>query len=106
MTSSNVYVRKESMKLIKQIAENQKQSVYNLIHPFQEILFETVAPRKHCKLRHYTTHSQIGILEGIEFCSSTQPQLFTLNMSNQDHSNLFQGRNFEKLFFFQIFLLR
>jgi len=79
------------MKLIKQIAENQKQSVYNLIHLFQEILFERVAPRKHCKLRHYTTHSQIGILEGVEFCSSTKPQLFTLNMSNQDHSNLFQG---------------
>lgn len=90
ITSSNIYVRKESIKLIKLIAEIQNRTIYDTVQPFSEVLLETVAPRKHLKLRHYTAQSQIGILDGIEFCSSSQPQLFVLNISNPDHLSLFQ----------------
>ena len=38
ITSPNIYVRKESIKLIKQIAELQSKSVYQLVLPFSEIL--------------------------------------------------------------------
>lgn len=90
ITSSNIYVRKESIHLIKLIAELQNKTTYNTVQPYSDVLLETVAPRKHLKLRHYTAQSQIGILDGIEFCSSTQPQLFVLNITNPDHLNLFQ----------------
>jgi len=90
ITSSNVYVRNQCTKLIKLVAELRKLSIYATVQPHAEVLLETVAPRKHLKLRHYPAQSQIGILDGIEFCSSTQPQLFVLNMSNPDHQNLFQ----------------
>ena len=72
------------------MAELQGKTVYSLVQPYSEVLLDTVAPRKHLKLRHYTVQSQIGILDGLEFCSSSQPQLFSLNMSNPDHQNLFQ----------------
>ncbi|CAF0709284.1 unnamed protein product [Brachionus calyciflorus] len=89
ITSSSTYVRKESIKLITQISELQSKTVYNLVQSFQDILNETVAPRKHLKLKHYSYQSQIGILESLEFCSSTQPQLFTLQLTNQDHQNIY-----------------
>lgn len=89
-TSPNNYVRTESIKLIRQISDLQSKSIYNLIQPYADVLLETVAPRKHLKLRHYSAQAQIGILEGLEFCSSTQPQLFTLQLSNSDHTSLFQ----------------
>jgi hypothetical protein len=78
------------MKLIKEIAEMQEKTVYKQVHPHLDILQETVAPRKHLKLRHYPENSQIGILEGLEFCSSTQPQLFTLNLNVIEHLNMYQ----------------
>lgn len=40
-------------------------------------------------MRHYSYQCQIGILESIEFCSSTQPQLLTLQLTNQDHQNFY-----------------
>ena len=54
------------------------------------MLNEIVPLRKHLKLRHFPAQAQIGILEGLEFCSSTQPQLFVLTLTNVDHMNLFQ----------------
>ncbi len=90
ITSSNLYVRKNSIKLIRLISELQSKPVSGLIQPYAEVLIETVAPRKHLKLRHYTVQSQIGILEGIEFALSLQPQIFIFNMSNVDHSSLYQ----------------
>ena len=76
--------------MISLISELQDKTVHSLIQPYNEVLIETVAPRKHLKLRHYSVQAQIGILEGLEFCSSSQPQLFVLNLTNGDHSNLFQ----------------
>ena len=90
ITSSNIYIRKNSIKLIRLIAELQSKNVYILIQPYIEVLNEIVPPRKHQKLRNFPTQARIGILEGLEFCSSTQPQLFGLNLSNEDHKNLFQ----------------
>jgi transformation/transcription domain-associated protein len=90
LTSSNIYVRTQSIQSLKLISELQSKTVHSLIQPFNDILIETVGPRKHLKLRHYPPQSQIGILDGLEFCSSTQPQLFVLNMSSPEHSNLFQ----------------
>ena len=90
ITSSNVYVRKNSVKLIRKIAELQSKSVHALVSAHgAEVLVETVAPRKNLKLRHYSYQAQIGLLEGIEFCSSTSPQLFVFNMAQQEHANLF-----------------
>ena len=60
------------------------------MQPYNEVLKEIVPLRKHLKLRHYTAQGQIGFLEGLEFCSSTQPQLFVLNVSNVDDLSLFQ----------------
>lgn len=82
-------MRQESIKLIRQISELQSKTIHSLVQPFTDVLFETVAPRKHLKLRHYSAQAQIGILDGLEFCSSTQPQLFTLQLSNLDHQSLF-----------------
>jgi transformation/transcription domain-associated protein len=89
ITSSNIYVRTNSIKLIKKISELQSKSVHALISQFSELLNETVAPRKHLKLRHHPIQSQIGILKGLEFCSSTQPQLFSLTLTITEHNNLF-----------------
>ncbi|RNA03191.1 Transformation transcription domain-associated, partial [Brachionus plicatilis] len=89
IVSSSQYVRHESTDLITKISELQSKSIYNLLQPFQEILLETVGPRKHLKLRHYSHQFQIGILESLEFCSSAQPQLLTIQLSNQDHQNLY-----------------
>jgi transformation/transcription domain-associated protein len=77
------------MKLIKKIAELQQKTLYNLMQPHFEILHETVGPRKYLKIRHYPENALIGVLEGIEFCSSSQPQLFTFNLSINEHANLF-----------------
>ena len=54
ITSSSTYVRKESIKIITQISELQSKSLYSLIQPFQDKLKETVGPRKHLKIRHYS----------------------------------------------------
>ncbi len=90
ITSSNVHVRKQSTKLIRLIADLRNLSIHATVQPHADVLLDTVAPRKHLKLRHYPAQSQIGILDGIEFCSSSQPQLFVLNMANPDHLSLFQ----------------
>lgn len=82
-------MRKLSINLIKLLSELQGKSLYTLIQPYLDVLNETVAPRKHLKLRHYSSQAQIGILEGVEFCSSAQPQLFALNMTNAEHNSLF-----------------
>ena len=60
--TSDIGVKRAITKLIKLISELQNKSIYNLMQPFLEVLIETVAPRKHLKLRHYTAQSQIGIL--------------------------------------------
>lgn len=87
----NNYVRKQSIASLRLLSELQSKPLSTLIQPFSDILMETVAPRKHLKLRHYSVQAQIGMLEGVEFCSSTQPQqLFTLSMANQEHESLFQ----------------
>ena len=62
ITSSNIHVRHESIRLIKLIAQLKQQSIHATVHPHSEVLLETVAPRKHLKLRHYTAQSQIGML--------------------------------------------
>lgn len=91
ITSLNNYVRKQSIGALRLLSELQGKPLSALIQPFSDILVETVAPRKHLKLRHYSVQAQIGILEGVEFCSSTQPQqLFTLTMSNAEHESMFQ----------------
>lgn len=91
ITSLNNYVRKQSISSLRLLSELQGKPLSALIAPFSDVLIETVAPRKHLKLRHYSVQAQIGILEGVEFCSSTQPQqLFTLNMSNTEHEAMFQ----------------
>ena len=90
MTSSNVYIRKNSIKFLSLISELQNKSVHSLVQPYNEVLKEIVPLRKHLKLRHFPAQAQIGILEGLEFCSSRQPQLFVLNLTNQDDLNLFQ----------------
>ena len=77
------------MKLISKIAALQEKELYDLIQPHLETLHETVGPRKYLKIRHYPENALIGLLEGIEFCSSTQPQLFTFNLSMNEHSTLF-----------------
>ncbi len=89
ITSSNVYVRKISMKLIKKIAESQQRTLFILVQPHLDTLQETVGPRKYLKIRHYPENALIGLLEGFEFCSSAQPQLFTFNLSINEHSTLF-----------------
>ena len=91
ITSSNEYVRRQSVKLITLISSILNKSIFTLIQPHMDALQETVAPRKHLKLRHYSAQAQIGILDAIEFCSIQQPQLFTLNPANNaDHSSFFQ----------------
>jgi hypothetical protein len=81
------------MKLIK---KKRRISITNTIHldhinvqPHLDRLQETVGPRKYLKIRHYPENALIGLLEGFEFCSSTQPQIFTFNLSINEHSTLF-----------------
>ena len=78
------------MKLIKKIAESQQKTLYSLIQPHIDVLHETVGPRKYLKIRHYPENALIGLLEGLEFCSSTQPQIFTFNLSINEHAILFE----------------
>lgn len=93
IASSNKYVRHESTKLLTLLGELRSKSLYQLIQPHMDVLNETVAPKKHHKLRHYSIQSQIGIMEALKFCSMQQPQLFTLQpvqTTNPDHWSLYQ----------------
>lgn len=89
ITSPNTHVRKSSMRLLKKIAELQEKNTYSLIQTHLELLCETVGPRKNLRFKHYSENCQIGILEGLEFASSTQPQLFSLNLTNAEHQALY-----------------
>jgi hypothetical protein len=84
-------VRKGSIEIIVLLSQLRNLTIYKLLSPYLEILNETISPRKHLKLRHFSINSQIGILESLEFASNQQPQLFSLSTAtNTDHLSIFQ----------------
>ena len=89
LSSANRHVRHSDIRFVRCIADLQQKSLRAIVQPHADVLAESVAPRKHLKLRHYPTQTQIGLLEALEFCSSAQPQLFTLSMANADHAGFF-----------------
>ncbi|KAF7489783.1 Transformation/transcription domain-associated protein [Sarcoptes scabiei] len=88
VTHSNTTVRQQAMHLLSVMAKTSDCSVADIIEPHKILLADMVPFKKH-KLFHQPFHVQIGILEGITFFISLEPQLFVIDLENVDHQCFF-----------------
>ncbi|XP_026839331.1 transcription-associated protein 1 isoform X2 [Drosophila erecta] len=94
ITSPNTIVREESMILLKHIGTIQSKTVSEVMDPHKDVLADIIPPKKHL-LRHQPANAQIGLMDGNTFCTTLEPRLFTIDLSN----------NFHKLFFHELLTL-
>ncbi|XP_017462467.1 PREDICTED: transcription-associated protein 1 [Rhagoletis zephyria] len=94
VTSSNALVREEAMGSLNFIAKLQRKTVYEIMDPHKEVLADIIPPKKHL-LRHQPANAQIGLMEGNTFCTTLEPRLFTINLTN----------NYHRLFFHELLTL-
>lgn len=94
VTSPNTLVREQAMALLRLIANLQNKSITEVMDPHREVLADIIPPRKHL-LRHQPASAQIGLMDGNTFCTTLEPRLFTIDLSN----------NYHKLFFHELLTL-
>ncbi|XP_013100353.2 transcription-associated protein 1 [Stomoxys calcitrans] len=88
VTSPNALVRQESMASLKYIAQLQNRTVSEVMDPHKEVLADIIPPKKHL-LRHQPVNAQIGLMEGNTFCTTLEPRLFTIDLTNSYHKLFF-----------------
>ncbi|KAL7737489.1 hypothetical protein ACLKA6_007623 [Drosophila palustris] len=88
ITSPNSIVREESMVLLKHIGSIQKKTVSEVMDPHKDVLADIIPPKKHL-LRHQPANAQIGLMDGNTFCTTLEPRLFTIDLTNQYHKLFF-----------------
>ncbi|KAH8404548.1 hypothetical protein KR009_006495 [Drosophila setifemur] len=88
ITSPNEIVREESMTLLKHIGTIQSKTVSEVMDPHKDVLADIIPPKKHL-LRHQPANAQIGLMDGNTFCTTLQPRLFTIDLTNTYHKLFF-----------------
>ncbi|XP_046866072.1 transcription-associated protein 1 [Drosophila willistoni] len=88
ITSPNCIVREESMILLKHIGSIQSKSVSEVMDPHKDVLADIIPPKKHL-LRHQPANAQIGLMDGNTFCTTLEPRLFTIDLTNTYHKLFF-----------------
>ncbi|XP_070855286.1 transcription-associated protein 1 isoform X7 [Drosophila suzukii] len=88
ITSPNAIVREESMVLLKHIGTMQLKSVSEVMDPHKDVLADIIPPKKHL-LRHQPANAQIGLMDGNTFCTTLEPRLFTIDLTNTYHKLFF-----------------
>ncbi|KAH8272038.1 hypothetical protein KR018_007399 [Drosophila ironensis] len=88
ITSPNTIVREESMILLKHIGTIQSKSVSEVMDPHKDVLADIIPPKKHL-LRHQPANAQIGLMDGNTFCTTLEPRLFTIDLTNTYHKLFF-----------------
>ncbi|XP_034140404.1 transcription-associated protein 1 isoform X2 [Drosophila guanche] len=88
ITSPNGIVREESMILLKHIGAIQSKTVSEVMDPHKDVLADIIPPKKHL-LRHQPANAQIGLMDGNTFCTTLEPRLFTIDLSNTYHKLFF-----------------
>ena len=66
----------------------QKKTITEVMDPHREVLADIIPPRKHL-LRHQPASAQIGLMDGNTFCTTLEPRLFTIDLSNSYHKLFF-----------------
>lgn len=89
VTSSNTLVREQAMSSLKLIAELQNKTVTDVMDPHREVLADIIPPKKHV-LCQQPASAQIGLMDGNTFCTTLNPRLFTIDLSNQYHNYFFK----------------
>lgn len=89
VTSSNKLVREQAMSSLKLIAELQNKTVTDVMDPHREVLADIIPPKKHV-LCQQPASAQIGLMDGNTFCTTLNPRLFTIDLSNQYHNYFFK----------------
>ncbi|KAH8256520.1 hypothetical protein KR032_001949, partial [Drosophila birchii] len=88
ITSPNAIVREESMTLLKHIGTIQSKTVSEVMDPHKDVLADIIPPKKHL-LRHQPANAQIGLMDGNTFCTTLEPRLFTIDLTNTYHKLFF-----------------
>ncbi|XP_037728552.1 transcription-associated protein 1 isoform X4 [Drosophila subpulchrella] len=88
ITSPNGIIREESMVLLKHIGTMQLKSVSEVMDPHKDVLADIIPPKKHL-LRHQPANAQIGLMDGNTFCTTLEPRLFTIDLTNTYHKLFF-----------------
>nr|NP_001303335.1 Nipped-A, isoform F [Drosophila melanogaster]ABI31023.2 Nipped-A, isoform F [Drosophila melanogaster] len=88
ITSPNTIVREESMVLLKHIGTIQSKTVSEVMDPHKDVLADIIPPKKHL-LRHQPANAQIGLMDGNTFCTTLEPRLFTIDLTNTYHKLFF-----------------
>ncbi|XP_070134948.1 transcription-associated protein 1 isoform X3 [Drosophila bipectinata] len=88
ITSPNTIVREESMILLKHIGTIQAKTVSEVMDPHKDVLADIIPPKKHL-LRHQPANAQIGLMDGNTFCTTLEPRLFTIDLTNTYHKLFF-----------------
>ncbi|EDW01948.1 GH20167 [Drosophila grimshawi] len=88
ITSPNSIVREESMVLLNHIGSIQKKTVSEVMDPHKDVLADIIPPKKHL-LRHQPANAQIGLMDGNTFCTTLEPRLFTIDLTNTYHKLFF-----------------
>ncbi|XP_044312545.1 transcription-associated protein 1 isoform X1 [Drosophila rhopaloa] len=88
ITSPNAIVREESMILLKHIGTMQSKTVSEVMDPHKDVLADIIPPKKHL-LRHQPANAQIGLMDGNTFCTTLEPRLFTIDLTNTYHKLFF-----------------
>ncbi|XP_033155613.1 transcription-associated protein 1 isoform X1 [Drosophila mauritiana] len=88
ITSPNTIVREESMILLKHIGTIQSKTVSEVMDPHKDVLADIIPPKKHL-LRHQPANAQIGLMDGNTFCTTLEPRLFTIDLTNTYHKLFF-----------------
>lgn len=88
VTSPNTLVRQEAMSSLQYIATLQNRTVSEVMEPHKDVLVDIIPPKKHL-LRHQPVNAQIGLMEGNTFCTTLEPRLFTINLTNSYHKLFF-----------------
>ncbi|XP_044571244.1 transcription-associated protein 1 isoform X4 [Drosophila ananassae] len=88
ITSPNTIVREESMILLNHIGTIQSKTVSEVMDPHKDVLADIIPPKKHL-LRHQPANAQIGLMDGNTFCTTLEPRLFTIDLTNTYHKLFF-----------------
>lgn len=88
VTSPNTLVREQAMASLRLIADLQGKTITEVMDPHREVLADIIPPKKHL-LRHQPASAQIGLMDGNTFCTTLEPRLFTIDLSNSYHKLFF-----------------
>lgn len=89
ITTSNTWLREQSMQLLQTLAETQEKSIVEVMEPHRDTINQIVPPKK-LNIADYSANAQIGLMEANTFLQSLNPRFFTMDPNDVDHKNFFQ----------------